>query len=255
MDSQPEDLDPGHDPSAYGAAVAEDYDDIYAGVFDTDGAVVALRDLAQGGPVLELGVGTGRLAIPLAEHGLDVVGVDGSAQMLDRMRAKPGGQLVRPVVGDFASVDAGRGFALAAITLNTIFALPNQAAQVRCFENVARHLRPGGRFALEAWVPDITPGTGQVLRPRRLATGLVGLVVSEHDAARQILSTTQVVLGGALGLRVFPVVHRYAYPAELDLMAVIAGFELEHRWGGWRRQPFDSASTEHVSVYRLAAGS
>jgi SAM-dependent methyltransferase len=239
-----------HDAAAYGRNIADEYDQIYDGVFDTEDTVQRLVDLAEGGPVLELGVGTGRLAIPLTALGLAVHGIDGSAEMLELLAAKPGGEDIPTTQGDFAEVRVDGSFAVAAITFNTIFALPDQDAQVRCFANAARHLRPGGRFVVEAWVPDPSPLPGATLRPRKLAEGFVGLVVGEHDRARQILSTTQVVLGGALGVRVYPVVHRYAYPSELDLMARLAGMRLESRWADWRGSRFTATSTEHVSVYR-----
>lgn len=240
-----------HDAAEYGRLVAADYDAFYEGVFDTDGAVDRLVELAGGGPVLELGVGTGRLALPLAERGLDVHGVDGSPEMLALLAAKPGGQVIPTTLGDFSQVLVPGRFSLAALTFNTVFALPDQAAQVRCFANVARHLVPGGCFVVEAWVPDVPAGPGRQLSTRRLAEGYVGLVVAEHDRVNQRLHTTQVVLGGATGVHVYPVVHRYAHPSELDLMAQLAGLQLEARWADWRGSRYVSTSTEHVSVYRL----
>ncbi len=239
-----------HDASAYGAFVAEDYDVIYDGVFDTEAAVAVIADLAEGGSVLEFGVGTGRVALPLAAKGLEVTGIDGSAAMLALLREKPGGDRVRTVEGDFSEVDAGGPVSLVALTFNTVFALPDQDAQVRCFANAARHLEPGGRFVVEAWVPDLAASASPTLQPRRVAPGLVGLVVAEHDRARQILSTTQIVLGGPIGVRVYPVNHRYAHPGELDLMARLAGMELEVRWADWHRTPYTSTSPDHISVYR-----
>jgi SAM-dependent methyltransferase len=242
----------GHDASEYGRHVGSRYDEIYDGVFDTDGAVECLLALAGGGAVLEFGVGTGRLAIPLAAAGLPVHGVDGSAAMLDTLRAKPGGDRVACTLGDFAEVTVPGEFAVVALTFNTVFALPDQAAQVRCFHNAARHLQPGGRFVVEAWVPDQARSPGPTLRPRRLAQGLAGLVIEEHDPVQQLLCTTQIVLGGSFGVHVYPVVHRYAFPSELDLMAQLAGLEPEHRWATWRRDVFGPQSESHVSVYRKA---
>jgi SAM-dependent methyltransferase len=244
-----------HDAGEYGRHIGSDYDDVYDGVFDTEGAVARLVELAQGGPVLEMGVGTGRLALPLAAAGLHVHGIDGSAVMLERLADKPGGRDVPTTLGDFSQVTVPGTFALAALTFNTIFALPDQDAQVRCFANVARHLRPGGRFVVEAWVPDPSLSAGSSLKPRKLASGYVGLVIADHDPSRQILATTQVVLGGEVGVRVYPVVHRYAHPSELDLMARLADMRLEHRWADWRGTPFSAGSADHVSVYRLGGGS
>jgi SAM-dependent methyltransferase len=243
---------PDHDAAEYGRHIAEDYDAIYGGIFDTDGAVDRLLELGDGGPLLELGVGTGRLAIPLAAAGLTVHGVDGSADMLAHLASKPGGDRVDTTLGDFAEVTVEGRFSLVALIAHTIYALPDQAAQVRCFANAARHLAPGGRFVVEAWIPKLAPHSRPTVEPRTLSGGHIGLVVAEHDAANQLLRTTQIVLGGSVGVRVFPVVHRYAHPAELDLMAQLAGMHLEHRWADWHQRPVTADSEHHVSVYRLS---
>jgi SAM-dependent methyltransferase len=239
-----------HDAAAYGRHIAQDYDAVYDGVFDTEAAVSRLRDLAEGGPVLEFGVGTGRLAIPLAGSGVVVHGVDGSRDMLNLMAEKPGGEQVGTTVGDFSLARVPGEFGLVVCATNTLFALPDQQAQLRCFSNAASHLRPGGRFVIEAWVPRLGPASGPTLEPRELAAGYVGLVIAEHNPIRQLLSTIQVVLGGPDGVRVFPVVHRYAHPAELDLMGQINGFVLEDRWADWLGEPLTATSANHVSVYR-----
>jgi SAM-dependent methyltransferase len=240
-----------HDAGEYGSNIADDYDAIYGGAFDTQEAVERLAELADGGPVLELGVGTGRLALPLVECGLALHGVDGSEQMLQLLREKPGGERVRTTLGDFSEVrlEPPAQFSLVVLAVNTIFALEDQEAQLRCFATAAYHLRPNGRFVVEAWVPENLPA-GQSLRPRKLSPGFIGIVAADHDPATQTLSTTQIVLGGALGVRVFPVVHRYAWPSELDLMARLADLTLECRWADWHRTPFGPTSTNHVSVYR-----
>jgi SAM-dependent methyltransferase len=239
-----------HDVAAYGVRLADDYDAIYGGVFDTEGAVDLLFDLAAGGRVLEFGVGTGRIALPLAQRSLDVWGVDGSSSMLERLREKPGGEKVTTVCGDFASASADGKFDLVLLLVNTIYAMPTQDDQVTCFANAARHLAPGGRFVIEAWVPDPPRGDGLGLRARRLGRGFAGLVIEDHDAARQKLSTTQIVISETGQTRSFPVVHRYAWPAELDLMARLNGMTLEDRWADWHRRPFDARSTDHISVWR-----
>jgi SAM-dependent methyltransferase len=241
--------DDAHDAASYGARLADDYDAIYGGVFDTDGAVEFLARLAQGDRVLEFGVGTGRIALPLADRGFEVWGIDGSPGMLEHLKEKPGGDKVSTVCGDFATARAEGKFDLVLLLVNTIYAMPTQDDQVTCFENVARHLKPGGRFVIEAWVPDPPRGDGLGLRARRLGSGFAGLVIEDHDAARQTLATTQVVFGGT-GVRSFPVVHRYAWPAELDLMARLSGMTLENRWGDWHERPFDARSNDHVSVWR-----
>src|SRR5829696_3509010 len=241
-----------HDAGAYGSWIADDYDTLYAGLHETEATVECLSALAGEGAVLELGVGTGRVAIGLAERGLVVHGIDGSAEMLAALRAKPGGDAVVTSQGDFAELDLGRTFRLVALLVNTIYALPDQDAQVRCFQRAAEHLEPGGRFVVEAWIPDALPA-GESLRPRKLADGLIGLVVADNDPVDQVLSTIQVALGSQLGVRVFPVVHRYAWPAELDLMARLAGLEREARWADWGRTPLTASARHHVTVYRRPA--
>lgn len=154
-----------HDAASYGALLADDYDAIYGDVFDTDGAVDYLAALAGGGRVLEFGVGTGRIALPLAERGLDVWGVDGSQGMLDRLREKVGGQRVTTICGDFGTCTAEGMFDVVVLLVNTIYAMPTQDDQVHCFANAARHLAPGGRFVIEAWVPD-PPPRGRTWTPR-----------------------------------------------------------------------------------------
>lgn len=240
-----------HDAAEYGSHIAVEYDEIYGSAFDTNGAVALLAKLAAGGPVLELGIGTGRLALPLAERGLEVHGIDGSEPMLHALQRKPGGSAIPTTVGNFADVRVeSKRFALVVLAVNTIFALEDQDAQVRCFETAAYHLRDGGRFVVEAFVPTQMPA-GVSLQPRTLSAGYVGLVIADHDPARQILSTTQVVLGGTTGVRVFPVVHRYAWPSELDLMARLAGMDLEDRWADWHGSVYGAHATNHVSVYGL----
>jgi SAM-dependent methyltransferase len=239
-----------HDAAAYGALLADNYDDIYGDVFDTDGAVDLLTALADGGRVLEFGTGTGRIAIPLAERSLEVWGIDGSPAMLERLRSKPGGSQVRTICGDFSATRIGETFDLVLLLVNTIYAMPSQDDQVACFANAARHLAPGGRFVIEAWVPDPPRGDGLGLRARRLGRGFAGLVIEDHDAGNQVLSTTQIVLSETGETRSFPVVHRYAWPAELDLMARLNGMSLEARWADWQRHSFDSRSTNHISVWK-----
>jgi SAM-dependent methyltransferase len=240
-----------HDAASYGALLADEYDAIYAGVFDTEGAVDRLVHLANGGRVLEFGVGTGRIALPLAERGLDVWGIDGSSEMLLLLEKSPGGDRVSTVCGDFATATADGQFDLVVLLVNTIYAMHTQEDQIACFANAARHLAPGGRFVVEAWVPDPPRGDGLGLKARRLGRGYAGLVIEDHDAARQTLSTTQIVIDGTGRTRSFPLVHRYAWPSELDLMARLSGMTLEDRWADWHRAPFDTRSTDHVSVWRV----
>lgn len=246
---------PNHDPTAYGAHIAGDYDEVTGLlVGDTDAAVDALAELAGGGPVLELGVGTGRLALPLVARGLAVHGVEASKEMVDRLRDKPGGEHVDVTVGDFTDLQLDETFPLAVLAYNTVYALPTQDAQVACFATVAAHLRPGGRFVLDAWVPDPAAFRGgQLLRTLAVDGADVVLEAARLDPVAQRMTTTKVRLRGGQ-VRLFPANHRYVWPAELDLMGRLAEMRLEHRWGSWHREPFTASSTHHVSVYRLVEG-
>jgi len=241
-----------HDPTRYGDRFADLYDAVYEGSehLDTDGALALLTELAGAGSVLELGVGTGRLALPLAARGVDVVGVDASAAMLAALAAKPGGDAVHGVQADFGTLDLGRRFDLVVLAFGTIFALPDQDAQVDCFASVARHLEPGGRFVLEAWVPDLSPfSRGRDARPVFISPDRVLLELAELDPVAQRMRTTRIHASDD-GVRLLPANHRYAWPSELDLMARLAGLRLEERVGDWRRTPFGPTSAGHVSIYR-----
>jgi SAM-dependent methyltransferase len=238
-----------HDPTAYGAAIAGEYDAIYEDSFDTDGAVAKLAELADGGPILEFGIGTGRLAIPLAARGLAVHGVDSSPEMLDKLREKPGAESIATTAGDFATTRVAGEFALVVLAINTIFACPTQAAQVAVFANAARHLRPHGRFVVEAWIPDLARfHRNRSLWPRAVAADAVSIEAATVDPIRQTMQTTQVRVT-ADGVRLYPANHRYAWPAELDLMAQMQGMHLQHRWADWRDTPCTADSWTHVSVY------
>ena len=240
------------DPTAYGASgIADEYDDLYADEWETDAAVDRIAELASGGNVLELGIGTGRLAIPLSARGVEVHGVDASEEMVTKLRAKPGGDRIPVVIGDFADVDAGQGFTLVVLAVNTIFALPDQQAQVACFANAARHLLAGGAFVIEAWIPDIGAfRNNRLVRPRVMGAGRISIETAELDPVEQMMRTTQAVFTDG-SVRLYPANHRYAWPAELDLMAQLAGFRREARWADWRGTPFTSESRAHVSLYRL----
>ncbi|MCM0678323.1 class I SAM-dependent methyltransferase [Micromonospora phytophila] len=238
------------DPSEYGRHIPADvYDDAFA-YLDPGAAVERLVALAEGGPVCEFGIGTGRLALPLLRHGLTVAGVEGSPEMAARLRDKPDGERIEVAVGDFTGTRVAGEFSLVLLAVNTIFALPDQAAQVACFRNAAAHLRPGGRFVVEAWVPD--PGAfraGTSLRPVLVAQDAVLLEAAELHPAEQRMTTTKVRLSND-GVRLLPANHRYAWPAELDLMAELAGMTREHRWADWTGAAFTDDSRNHVTVYR-----
>jgi SAM-dependent methyltransferase len=236
------------DPSAYGAHIAEVYDGTVTHL-PTAQAVARLTELAAGGPVIEFGIGTGRLALPLRERGLTVAGIDGSPDMVAQLRRKPGGAELEVAVGDFAETRIPGSFALAVLAYNTIFALPDQRAQVRCFANAAAHLRPGGRFVVEAWVPDLAAfRDGSAVRPITVGGEQVVLEVATVHPAEQRMTTTKLHVTND-GVRLLPANHRYAWPAELDLMAELAGMTREHRWADWTGTPFHDDSRSHVTVY------
>ncbi|WP_182908931.1 class I SAM-dependent methyltransferase [Microbispora sp. H13382] len=238
------------DAAAYGRTIADIYDEMVEHV-PTGPAVEQVFRLARGGPVLEFGIGTGRLALPIAARGLTVAGVDGSPDMVAVLRGKPGGERIPVTVGDFSEVSVEGRFALVLLAFNTVFALPSQDAQVRCFRNAAAHLRPGGRFVIETWVPD--PAAFQdrtALRLLALGEDEVVVEAARLSPAEQFMHTTKLRMT-ADGLRLLPADHRYAWPCELDLMARLAGMEREHRWADWSGAPFTDDSRAHVSVYRL----
>jgi SAM-dependent methyltransferase len=239
----------GYGPATYGDRIADTYDELYAETLDTDRAVEALAELAGGGPVLELAIGTGRLALPLAERGLEVHGIDVSERMVARLRAKPGGDAIPVTMGDFAEVPVEREFALIFVAFNTLFGLLTQEDQVRCFVNVAKHLAEGGVFVVEAFVPDLARfDRGQRTQVTQVDANRVMFDASRHDPVEQRIDSQHVVISED-GTRLYPVSIRYAFPSELDLMARLAGLELRERWGGWTREPFTAESGRHVSVY------
>ena len=238
----------GYQPDTYGERIAPIYDDLYADLFDVDGAVRFLAPYG-GSRALEFGIGTGRVALPLVSSGVEVVGVDASRQMVQRLRAKPGGADLEVVMGDFSEVEVEGSFSLVYLLFNTIFGLPDQESQVRCFANAARHLTDDGVFVIEAFVPD----GGRFDRGQRLSTTNVGsdfidLEASLHDPVTQRVESQHAIVRSS-GIELYPVVIRYAYPAELDLMARLTGLRLRERWANWNKDAFSSDSAFHVSVY------
>jgi len=241
----------GFGPTSYGEAFADVYDDWYEHISDVDATVAAVADLAGGGPVLELGVGTGRLAVPLAAGGVETWGLDASSPMLGRLRAKPAGTAVRVVQGDMAAppLRPGPRFAVVFVAYNTFFNLQTEAAQGACLRSCAGLLRPGGRLAVEAFVPgDADEVPGGPVSVRSLTPEEVVLSVATRDAEAQVVTGQFVELREA-GVRLRPYRIRYLYPGQLDELAGAAGLELVHRWSDWAGAPFDADSSEHVSVY------
>jgi SAM-dependent methyltransferase len=240
-----------HDPGAYGAGVASRYDDLYgAEELGTEGTVAFLHDLAgPGAPILELGVGTGRLALPLLALGHPVTGIEASPAMIAALRAKPEGTQVHVIEGDFSVVKADGAFRVATIVFNALFALGTRQAQIACLRNVAESLQPDGCLVLEAYV--LRPeqmGTGWCVLPRMVSNDHVELQLSRYDPATHRLVRTLVHLRTDDTL-LTSVSDTYAWPGEIDLMAETAGLRLRSRSGGWGREPFDSTCVRHISVY------
>jgi SAM-dependent methyltransferase len=240
---------PDYDAATYGDRIAEVYDEWFGVPSDTEGTVAFLSDLAGPGPVLELGIGTGRVALPLAQRGYEVHGVDASEAMVEKLQTKTEGESIPVTIGDFADVDVEGRFSLVYVVFNTFFALLSQEDQVRCFSNVARRLREGGVFLIEAFVPDMTRWD----RNQRIETSHVGddsivLDAAKHDPVEQRVASNHLVVSDA-GVKMYPVRLRYAWHSELDLTARLAGLRLRERWGGWLREPFTASSVKHVSVY------
>lgn len=241
-----------YEASTYGDRIADVYDEWPGVPKSTDRAVAFLSDMAGRGPILELGIGTGRLALPLVERGFAVSGIDSSTAMVARLRAKPGGERIRVAMGSFADMAIEGRFALIFVAFNTFFGLLSQDDQLRCFAGVAERLADDGVFVIEAFVPDLGRfDHGQRVGAAHVRTDAVYLEASLHDPVAQRVRSQQVVITEA-GIRMYPVEVRYAWPSELDLMARLAGLRLRERFGGWSREPFNASSGMHVSVYQRA---
>jgi SAM-dependent methyltransferase len=239
----------------FGEHVAERYDEDEDEMFDpavVEPVVDFLVELAGDGAALELGIGTGRVAIPLAQRGIRVHGIDLSEAMVARLRAKPGADQIGVTIGDFATTTVEGGFSVAYLVFNTIGNLTTQDEQVACFQNIAAHLEPRGCFVIEVGVPDLQRlPRGETLRPFHVSDTHVG--IDEYDVVNQGLISHHYQRAADGRLEESSVPFRYVWPAELDLMARIAGMTLRERWGGWKREPFTSASTKHVSVWERTA--
>jgi SAM-dependent methyltransferase len=237
-------------PSTYGDRIAEFYDDWYLDQLDPTAAVELLAELARGGRALELGIGTGRVAIPLRERGVDVVGIDASEEMVARLRAKPGGDRIPVLIGDFTDIAVEGTFRIVYVPFTTFFALPSQADQMRCLQNVCDHLETGGYFVMDAFVPDVSRYRNhQNVSVQNVESDLVLMDVSRHDPVAQVINSSHILITEG-GVRLIPVVVRYAWPAELDAMALAVGLELRDRFGDYERSAFTSSSNRHVSIYR-----
>jgi SAM-dependent methyltransferase len=239
----------GYEPPTYGDRIADIYDDLFGALFDVDATVEFLARVAGGGSALELAIGTGRIALPLAARGVEVHGIDNSEKMVAKLRAKPGGDKISVTIGDFADVEVDDKYALIFVVFNTLFALTTQEDQIRCFGNVADSLAPDGVFVVEAFVPDLSRfDRHQRVSVDRIGVDDVQLEASRHDPAAQKIESQHIVISGG-DVSLYPVHLRYTWPSELDLMARLAGLQLRDRFGGWKSEAFDSSSQFHVSVY------
>jgi SAM-dependent methyltransferase len=238
----------GFDPAAsFGPDVAGSYDDEARG--DEQAACRFLAEMAGRGRALEFAIGTGRIALPLVERGVEVAGIELSPDMVGRLRSKPGGSDLAVTIGDMASTRVPGEFSLVYLVFNTVFNLITQDDQVRCFENAARHLGGDGAFVVEAAVPSAWTKQYEYVRPEWITMEGAGFELCRYDPVTQLLEKTHVRLSGQ-GIGLSPLVLRLAWPSELDLMARFAGLRLAERWGGWAREPFTADSVKHVSVYR-----
>jgi SAM-dependent methyltransferase len=231
--------------------IAERYDVDSAAMFEPSvvgPAVDFLEPLAGASGALELGIGTGRIALPLHARGVCVHGIELSEDMVAQLRAKPDSHDVEVVVGDFATTDVGSRFGLVYLVFNTITNLTSQDEQVACFRNAAAHLEPGGRFVIECYVPELRRlPPGETIHPFDVTSSHLGF--EEYDFATQLaISHHYTLVDGRLEPSSAP--YRYVWPSELDLMARLAGLTLEERWSGWDRAPFTGESRSHVSVWR-----
>ncbi len=230
--------------------VAARYDESSAEMFDSavvDPVVDFLVELAGRGRTLELGVGTGRIALPLSKRGVPVHGIEMSNAMAAKLRAKPGGEDIGVTIGDFATTTVDGTFSVAYLVFNTIMNLTTQAAQVACFRSVAAHLEPGGRFVIEVGVPGLQRlPPGETIQSFHVSETRWGL--DEYDVANQGLTSHHFEFAEGRVERL-SIPFRYAWPSELDLMAQLAGMSLHERWSGWKREPFTSESRKHVSVW------
>ncbi len=241
----------GYGASSYGDSFADVYDDWYGDISDIDATVAAVERLADGGSVLELGVGTGRLALPLAARGLEVTGLDASAAMLDVLRSKPGADSIDLIEADMADPPLdGRYFSIAFAAFNTFFNLTDTEAQEACLAGVARSLRPGGRVAIEGFIPPREGMPEGGMSVREITVDCAVLTISQHDVEGQVITGQHVDISEA-GIRMRPWMMHYRSPAQLDETAASAGLVLESRAADWSGAPFDPRGEAHVSVYRL----
>ncbi|MEQ9506008.1 MAG: class I SAM-dependent methyltransferase [Hyphomonas sp.] len=239
-------------PATFGKLNAEDYDALHD-PGTTEESVALISELAgEGARLLELAIGTGRMALPLKQRGFEISGIEGSSEMVRALRAKPGGASIPALIGDMADCAIEGEFDFAFLVFNTLFNLTSQDAQLRCFRNTAERLAPRGAFLIETFIPDLSVyHDHQSLKTMKIGMSDLWFEAKMHDPVTQRINFQRIRITEE-GMKLVPFQIRYAWPAEIDLMARLAGLELEQRWGGWQREPFTANSKMHVSLYRKA---
>jgi len=239
-------------PETFGELNADEYDLLH-NPGTTEAAIELLSEFALPGRTLELAIGTGRVALPMAERGCRIEGIEASPLMVEKLRQKPGGHGIPVTIGDMSEVKADGMFDFIFLIFNTLYNLTSQAAQVKCFRNAASMLAPGGAFLIEGFVPDLSQfHDHRSVKPRHVGFSSLALEAAVHDPTTQRIDY-QVLRVTSEGTRLTPLPMRYAWPQETDLMAQLAGLELENRWGGWDKSDFTANSRMHISVYRKPA--
>jgi SAM-dependent methyltransferase len=240
-----------HTDQTYGNYVAPVYDGWHSSV--DPHLLDRLTELAGHGPALELGIGTGRIALPLVARGIEITGIDASQPMLEQLQVKPGAEKIQLHVGSFADFELQTKFNLAYVVFNTFYWLTTQTEQVRCFKSVARHLNEGGCFAIEGFVANLTRfQSGQFNWATSVTEELVQLEVGQHDSVNQLITMQKVLLTNG-NVNLYPIKIRYVWPSELDLMAQLAGLRLRARWSSWQQTPFENESGKQISIYERSS--
>jgi SAM-dependent methyltransferase len=242
----------GFGPKTFGELYAEEYDALH-NPGTTEDCVNLIADLAHDRSILELAIGSGRIALPLKARGIDVCGFDASPEMVELLKQKPGGEAIETWVADMADFHLDRRFGFAYLVFNTLYNLTTQDAQVKCFQCVADHLEPGGQFLIEAFMPNRERfQDNQAVRTKYVSMNTAWLEAAQHNPVTQTIYYQRIRITEE-GTRLMPLAMRYVWPSELDLMAALAGFEPVAKWGGWHKQPLTPSSDMYVALYALPA--
>lgn len=242
----------GFGPKSFGELYAQEYDALH-NPGTTEDCVNLIADLAHDRSILELAIGSGRIALPLKARGIDVCGFDASPDMLELLKQKPGGDEIETWVADMADFSVDRRFGFAYLIFNTLYNLTTQDAQVKCFQCVADQLEPGGQFLVEAFMPNRERfQDNQAVRTKHVSMNTAWLEAAQHNPVTQTIDYQRIRITDE-GTRLMPLAMRYVWPSELDLMAALAGFEPVVKWGGWHKQPLTPSSDMYVALYARPA--